>query len=163
MAGPHPVVGLAAELADGAGRSTHEAHVAVHLEDVEEILVAVVECGHLGSQTLAGGCSSVDQRPGIGGDYAVPGLFAHSGVIPCQHLVGDVVHPHQIADCQAGAGEFLTAVHRPEAVGEVVVLHRAVPLDVAVAAVVVGDEQSLVGNHLAGAARAEQHDCVLEG
>ena len=37
VARPHPVVRIAAELADGAGRRTHQAHIAEGLGDDEEV------------------------------------------------------------------------------------------------------------------------------
>ena len=43
VARPHPVVGVATELAYVAGGCTHKAHIGEHLVDVHEVLVAVVE------------------------------------------------------------------------------------------------------------------------
>ena len=41
MAGPHPIVGVAAEFADGGRRSAHETDVTEHPEHEQEILVAI--------------------------------------------------------------------------------------------------------------------------
>ena len=86
----------------------------------------------------------------------------HTGPVPLQHLVRHVFHPFEKADGQAPVGQFLIAVHRPETILEVIVLHTAVALDVAVSAVVVRQEKAFVGHEFARAAAAEQDDGILE-
>ena len=74
----------------------------------------------------------------------------------------DVVHPLHEGDAQPGHRQLLGAVHGPESVGEVVVLDAAELLYAAVAAVVVGQQQALVGHDLSGAASAELDYRVFE-
>ena len=57
---------------------------------------------------------------------------------------GHVLHVLQECHAQTLARKLLAAVHSPISVLEVVVLHAAELLDVAVAAVVVGHEKSLI-------------------
>ena len=162
MAGPHPVVSVAAELADGGRRSAHQADIAEHPEHEQEVLIAVEEGFHIGSQAFTILDCRSGELAGIGPDDGIPLGFGHAGPVPLQHLVRHVFHPFEEADGQAPVGQFLAAVHRPETVLEVIVLHAAVALDVAVAAVVVRQEQAFVGHEFAGAAAAEQDDGVLE-
>ena len=79
-----------------------------------------------------------------------------------QHTVGHILHTHQTGGGETLAGNFLLAGHCPKAVGEVVVLHGAVAGDVVIATVVVGEEKSLVGDKLTGAALVEEDDGILE-
>ena len=131
-------------------------------EDEEEILVAVVEGFHIGRQSFVGIGIIRDDLLGIGPDHGVALGFGHRRDISCQDLVRDVFHAFQEADCQSFIRELLAAVHSPEAVFQVVVLHAAVALDIAVAAVVVRQQEAFVGDELSGAAAAEQDDGILQ-
>ena len=95
-------------------------------------------------------------------DDALALLFGGVVADAAKDAVGDVLHAHQPGGGEALAGDFLLAGHGPETVGEVVVLHGAVAGDVVVAAVVVGEEEALVGDELAGAALVEEDDGILE-
>ena len=163
MAGPHPVVRIPAELADRAWRSPHQADVAIDLIDEEEVLVAVVERLHRSLQSPAAGAGLLHELRAAGPDHGVP----PRGRRPVGDLLQDdgrhILHPIQETDRQSRAGQFLLARHRPEAVFQVVVLDAAVPCDLVIAAVVVGQQQPLRGNEFARAAAAEEHDRVLEG
>ncbi len=161
VAGPHPVVRVAAELANVRGRGADEAHIGEYFIDVHEVLVAVVEGFHDGLV--------VGARDGLVGDGL--DILGHDAlaVLLCglvgdafQHLGGNVLHADQAGYGEARAGDFLAAGHGPEAVGEVIVLDGAVLHDVAVAAVVVGEQQALVADELACAASAEEDDGVFE-
>ena len=148
MAGPHPVVGVAAELAGGCRRSAHEPDVTVDLGDDQVVDVVVVETDDADLAVGVGllGCRDQVLAALAGGD-----------------LVRHVGHALQEADREARAGQLLVAGHGEVAVLEVVVLGGGERLDVAVAAVVVGHEQAAAGDDLAGAAAAELDDGVLDG
>ena len=162
MAGPHPVVGVASELADRRRRGAHQTDVTVDLIDKEEILVGIVKRLHLGLDALVGVGNLLHDGVAVGLDQRVALRLGHRRLIAAQDRVRDVVHPLQEADGQARVGQLLAAGHRPEAIFEIVVLHAAVALDLAESAVVVGKEQAVARDELARAAGAEQHDGVLE-
>ena len=79
-----------------------------------------------------------------------------------QHVVGHVVDTVDKGHGQARIGQLLRPRHRPEAIRQVVVLQRAMTLDAAVAAVVIGQHQSIRRDHLARAAAAEAHHGILQ-
>ena len=161
VAGPHPVVGVAAELADIARGSTHEAHIGEDLVDVHEILVAIVE-GLDDGLIVSTSHSLGSENSNILFDDALALLLGGLVANASQHTVGHILHTHQTGGGKALAGYLLLAGHCPEAVGEVVVLHGAVAGDVVVAAVVVGEEKSLVGDKLTSAALVKEDDGILE-
>ena len=145
MARPHPVVGIAAELADRRGRRPDQPHVVELLVDEEELLVAVI---HL-----------LDRR-------AVTSLFGGLladlfGGFARRQAVGHLFHAHQPPHPQPLVGQLFRAVARPESVGQVVVFDGRMALYGAVTAVVVGHEQSFGRDQLARAAAVEEHDGVL--
>ena len=73
-----------------------------------------------------------------------------------------ILHILKECDRKALAREFLAAVHRPVSVLEIIMLHGAELLDVAVSAVVVCHQEALRRDDLSGASSAELHDRVLE-
>ena len=162
MAGPHPVVRIAAELADRGGRRTDQAHVAENVDHEREILVAAEERTH-GDLLIrmcrlkpTGKCGNVVR------DHAGPLLTAGDIGYVAQHVgrhVGDLAdEPH----LQPRSGNLLLVGTGPETVFQVVVLHRREGLDLRIAAMVVGKDQSFGRHHLARAAGTEDHDGILE-
>ena len=161
VARPHPVVGVAAELADVRGRGSDKAHVGEDLVDIHKVLVAIVEGFYHGLvvSTLGGaGGDGLDVLGDNGLAVLLGGLVVDAG----QDLLGDVLHADEAGDAEAGAGQLLVAAHGPEAVGQVVVLDGGVADNLAVAAVVVGEQKAFVADELAGAAAAEEDDGILE-
>ena len=75
---------------------------------------------------------------------------------------GDIGHANEESDAESPRGKFFLEVHGPISIFEVVVLGGGERLDVAVSAVVVGDDKPLVGYHLSGASASEVDDGVLE-
>ena len=71
---------------------------------------------------------------------------------------------HILKECyrKTLAREFLATVHSPVSVLEVVVLHGAELLDVAVSAVVVGQQETFGRDYLTCTSASELHDRVLE-
>ncbi len=161
MAGPHPVVGVAAELADGAGRHAHQANIAVGLVHEEVELIAFEHGLEVGAQAVLLAHGGL-QLAGHLLDLLVPLVLGHAIVELGHHLGGDIIDPLQEAHAEAG-GELLLAVHGIEAVGEVVVLDAAQALHRIVPAVVVGEEEALGAHHLPAAeSAAKAHHRVLE-
>ena len=76
-------------------------------------------------------------------------------IAQAHHLAGHVEDLLQEIDGLALDRQFLTPVHRPEAVFQVVVVHRAQGVDVAVGTVVIGDHQTVLGDHAARAAESQ--------
>ena len=163
MAGPHPVVRLAAELADGRRRGSDEAYVAVFAEDKEEVLVAVVKGFNAGFQALPVLHSGLADLLGILPHKFRTGFLIHLGIIAFKHLGRHVFHPFEEPHGQAGIGQFLAPVHGPETVLQVVMFHGGMSLDIAVAAVVIGEKKAFVAHQFSGAAPAEKDDGVLQG
>ena len=161
VARPHPVVGVAAKLADVARRAAHEAHVGVGL--VEQRIVFVSKEIRLDADLVRGLFLQFgDEFLHVLVDLGLAFVLGHVGRDVEKHLAGHVAHLAEEDDAEAGARQLLSPVHGPEAVGEVVVLHRAVFLDVVVAAMVVGEQQALVADELARAAAAKEHDGVFQ-
>ena len=166
VAGPHPVVGLTAELADGCRRSAHEAHVAVGLGDDQVGDVVVVEVHELGVAVLVGLLGLVDQGLALDlhqGIHLFGRIVLGDLLLQLRESVGDVGHRLEEGDGEALGREFLGPGHGPVAVHQVVVLIGGERLDVAVAAVVVRDDEAVGGDDLAGAAAAEVDDGILQG
>ena len=171
VAGPHPVVGLAAELSGGCRRSADETDVGVSLVDneVEDVVVVealdpgrAVRVVSLGLFSEGLGCGF---HGGLGYLFLVLGLLVglEGGLIGLLQHGGDVGHALQEGDTEASGGQLFLETHRPVSVLEIVVLGGGERLDVAVSAVVVGDDESLVGDHLSGASASEMDDGVFEG
>ncbi len=168
MAGPHPVVGVCTELADGGGGSAYHADVAIGGLYEQIVSVSTVEgfqfqfaagCqgDAFGLGEAVGYCLQVFGRQIIGAVRVVVGfqLFVH--------VVRHVQYPVDVGDGESLAGKLLFARHGPETVGQVVVLHRAVLLYGAIAAVVVGQYQPFGRDDFAGATAAEVHYGILQG
>ena len=118
--------------------------------DEEEVLVAV-EHGFDGGVVVGAldgfaGDALADVAHSFG---AV--VLAHVVAEAFKHALGDIFHADEDGGGEAGVGEFLRHVVGPEAVAQVVVLDGGVLLQFAVAAVVVGGDESLVGNDFTGA------------
>ena len=146
VAGPYPVVGVAAELADRRGRRADQAYVVELLVDEQKLLVAVVHLLDRGLVALAFGLGPAD-------DFGL--RFARSDT------VGDLFHADEEAYVELLVGQFLPARHGPEAVGQVVVFDARMRLYGVVAAVVVGEQHPFGRNQFARAAAVEQHHGIL--
>ena len=162
MARPHPVVRISAEFSDGRGRCPDQADIPVDPEQEEEVLVAIEQGFDLCFKAFSAGRRFLDQPVGIDPDDGIPLRFTHRGIEALENLLRHIVHPFQETDCQSFIRKLLRAVHRPEAILQVVVFHAAVLLDVTVAAVMIRQQQSLRGNQLTRTAGTEQDDGILE-
>ena len=162
MSGPHPVVGVAAELADRLGRSSHQTHVAELLDHESEKLVALEERFDLDLHAgiLLG--EPVGQRLDVlRRDFLVLLLSGDR-----RHVADDLGrNVHDLADethAQPGRRQLLGLRHGPETVLQVVVLDGRKSLDRPEAAVVVGEQKSFGRDDLARATAAEDDDRILQ-
>ena len=162
MAGPHPVVGIATELTDRGGRSTHKTHVRKDLNHKCKVLITTEErlnrqlhIGILLFEFLHHVCAV------LAGDFVILSLSGGRGHVT-DHLgchVDNLTHETYL---QTGCGQLLLARHCPETIFEVVVLDATQRLDRAVAAVVVCEQQTLARHHFARATATEDHDCIFQ-
>ena len=162
MARPHPVVGVAAELADRIGRRTHQTDILVYLHRKGEILVAAEE-GF--DRDLHAGVLLAEAFAHLGDLFLhqFGALLAHGrrrhGTQHVGRHVGDTADETHFG---SGGGKLLGTRTRPESVFQKVVLDRRQRLDGAVAAVVVRQQQPLGRDHLARTSRAEDDDRIFE-
>ena len=105
----------------------------------------------------------INQFSRVGLDFGLTLLLRHFFAYPFQCLGCHILHPDQKRYGQPRVGQLFGAVHGPETVGQVVVFDTAVRADKVVATVVVGQEKSLVGDHLSGTSRAKKQNGILEG
>ena len=137
MAGPHPVVGVAAELTHRRGRSADQTHVLINNVNEHNELVAVEHAFHLGFVVGAFNSGFLE----LGGFFsygAVAFGFAHVVLEHAHNLRRYVLDTDKYGGCGAGVGQFLVLGVSPETVAQVVVFHGGVGLNHAIAAVVVG-------------------------
>ena len=144
MSRPHPVVGIAAELAYRRGRRTHKAHVAEDIIYEEELLVAVVHLLHVGPVPLLLGL----------GRYIL-------GILARSYAVGHILHAYKDAHRESRHGKLTLTRGGPETVRQIVVLDGRELLYRSVAAVVVREQEALPRDELARTAAAEQHHGIL--
>ena len=162
MTRPHPVVGVAAELADRRRGRTDQADIREDLDHEGEILVAPEE--GLDLDIHAGILPGKAFRNGLHlcGDQLfplpAPGDVGHGS----QHVRRHVDDPADKAHLKPRSRQLLGARHGPETVLEVVMLHGRERLDRPVAAVVVGEQQPVGRDDLPRASAAENDDGVLE-
>ncbi len=161
MAWPHPVVGIAAKFADAPGRRTHKAHVRERLRDDHIKLIPVEKWLDFSLMFGFGNLRSGFNRLNIGTDPS----SARCDIQPIssvQNLGGNILDAHDKCGGQSGIGQFLVLGFGPEAILEVIVLHRTMALNLRKSAVVVGEDEPLRRNHLCGTTATKEHDGILE-
>ena len=146
VARPHPVVGLAAELADRRGGRTDQTHVRELLDHEGEVLVPAEEVLDLNLHAGVFGRQLVGERLRVfADDFRALLLRSDIGDIAQQigRYIGDLTdETHR----QPRSRQLLGVGHGPETVPEVVVIHRRKFLNRSVAAVVVGENEPF-GRH----------------
>ena len=159
MAWPHPIVGVAAKLADSIGRSTYKAHILIIEIDAEKIRIALKKRLYLNPVKFRRILLLI-----FSGDFLDVGVNLFLAVIvdTFQYIVGNVGNLLQDAHVEVGRGYFLIKRHSPESVLEVVVRHSTVLLYALVAAMVIGENQSLIRYNLTGTIAAKHHYGILE-
>src|SRR5690606_33772547 len=156
VARPHPVVDLAAIVADAARRRVHQAHVA-DFQLAEQSVGLAAEEAVDGAAVARLGLALGDQAllRVLDGLLAVGAGEAAGGGL---HLVSDFADAVHHVDAGAGTGrQFLGAAAGDEAVVDQVALGSGVELDGAVGAVVVGRHQALGRNETGGAEAQRDH------
>ena len=153
MAGPHPVVGIAAKFSDGRRGRTHQPHIAVN--DVNQHIIFVAfKIGfddHIVFPVLRIGLF----QPADNGLYDGTALFAtHRIGKKRNNTVGNIGHSDQNRGGQVFVGQFFFFAHGPKAVFQVVVFHRAVLLYRFETAMVIGKKQALVGYYFGSAEKS---------
>ncbi len=162
MAGPHPVVGIASELADGRRRAPYQTDVAERLVYEKEILVAIVERLDRGAITVTVGGFGYDFIY-IFTSFGCGLLIGHLALNALVDLLGNIFHVFEERGGITWVGQLLITTHGPEAVGQIVMFNSTVFLYVAITAVMVGEHKPLVGNHLAGTASEVYHGIFERG
>ncbi len=161
MPRPHPVVGIAAKLSDCRGRGAHQPHILVDLHHIDKILIALEKRPYH--------CIVMSILSDLFDDLftVLPYYFAafflrHVIRNPFEGLSGHIIHIDQERDCKSGVWKFLFFRHSPEPIGEVIILERAVRLDLSVSAVMVGQHQPFGRYNAAGTSPAEQDDGIFQ-
>ena len=161
VARPHPVVCVPAELPDGRRRCEYQSHIFEHLVHKQKILIAVIQRFDSCSVMVAFG-GSLNGFGFVAVDDFGALCFVHPGLYPFQYGIGHIPHLYQKTHDQSRVGQLFRTVHGSKSVGQVVVFDGAVLLNLAVAAMVVGNQQPLVRNQFSGTAAAETDDGILE-
>ena len=159
VARPHPVVGVAAELAHAGRWRVHQAHVA-NFQLLDQVkLEAAVIAGH-GAAVPGVFFALGDQRFFIFFDAVDALLAAQLGHLGADDLGADIAHVLGHVDARTWRGrQFLGHGLGQEAVGQQVALGGRVARHAVVDAVVVGRDQSL-GRDERGRAAAQADDRV---
>ena len=161
MARPHPIVGVAAKLADVAWRAAHETDIGVDLVEQQVVFVTQeigFDADFIRSLFLDRGDDFFDVLVNLGLTFSL----RHVDSDASQHFFSHIAHLAEEDDAEAGAGQLLAAVHGPETVGEVIVFYRTVLLNVIVAAMMVGEQQAIVADDFTCASAAEEYDGILQ-
>ena len=162
MARPHPVVGIATKLTYRAGRSTHQAYIGINLIDKEEILVAVIDGLDMSHKVLVATHGLFDNLLRVLFHQSNALFFGHLRLVALQHLVGYIDHVFQEGYGKPRIRKFFGTRHSPEAILQIVVLYGAMRLDLSVAAMMVGDEQTFGRDEFAGTSTSKTHYGILE-
>ena len=155
---PHPVVRIPAELSYGRRRRPDETDVVILAIDEQIIAVSVKHGFDACHQAVAVRCGFSHKLRAVLRDKLLPVLFFHTLAVTLQDYGSHVLHPLEYPHPESRTRQFRLPVHRPETVTQIIVFHARMLLNMAVAAVVVCQQQSLRGNDFAGAAPSEEHD-----
>ena len=161
VARPDPVVGIGAEFSDAARGGTHEAHVVVSFGHKGEVLVSLEKGANhdfLVVFLLDARLNQID----VFVDGRLPLFRRHRIGHPRQRLLAHVLDAHDEAGEQSGVGFFFVAVHGPEALFEIIVFQGRMALDLPVAAVVIGQNQTLFADDFRCAEPPEMNDGIFE-
>ncbi len=77
--------------------------------------------------------------------------------------ISDIGHALKETDSKAGYRKFLTSVHCPITILEIIMLGGGKSLDRTVSAVVVCDKQAFIRDDFSGTAPTELYNCVFDG
>ena len=138
VAGPFPVISVAAKLAHAFRGSAHQADVFITLIHKQQVLVAFEHRHHFGFVAGIRNCFA---------DNAVVGFLLLLGPVGAfqsfhgfLHLFAHVFHPDEELHRQLGRSNFLLFIFCVEAVLQVIMFHRTGGSDGGIAAVMVGED-----------------------
>ena len=166
MARPHPIVGIGPELADRRGRRPDQTDIRIDLLGEHIILVPIIkgldlDChsGMFLELTFATGPFHGQLiQVGRGGKQRLVLLLFER----LHHVIGHVLYLLNESDSQSRIGQLLLTAHGPEAIRQVVVLHRAMPLDIAITAMVIGQHQTIGRDDLTRTTTAKTNHSVFQ-
>ena len=168
VTGPLPVVGVVTELAYALGWGAHEAYVVEDFIADEEELVVVEEAGHANLDVSIGLTFGflLGHRLHVG--HIVFDLFGAFGwgqsvVYAYHNAVGHINQRLEETNLKPRHWQVLFEGTGPVAIVQIVVLHGRELLYGGVAAVVVGKNETLVGDNLACASSAKDYYGVFDG
>ena len=150
MARPHPVVRISAEFPHRRRRRPYEPHIAVGFCGDQVKAVAEIKRHHFSIET-----------------GAIRGLrnqvrFCRLGIFSIAHKLCDVLDAVNESGDQVRIHQLLRARHRPKAIRQVIIFNRTVVGNLAITAVVIGQQQALPADHLRRAASIEMHNGILQ-
>ena len=156
---PLPVVYIPSEGGDAQRRSGDETYVGIYFVEAEVIFAAGPHRLERSLQAVAGiALLHYGRELAHSRRLSFPGQLTAQGL----HLLRDVNHLAQKEGVFPRYRHLLFAKHCPEAFFKVIVLVAAKGVDVREGAVVVGDEQSLIGYDAARAGEVQGHHGVAE-
>ena len=169
LARPHPVVRVAAELAQRLGHGEHQTDVVILAVDGHIIGIVAIEALRRAHHARIGLLIVALHSREDGVDMAGIHLgrrFRRTGAIEAvkrtHHTAGAFLHAHQEAHEKALHGPLFGMVARHESVLQDVVLRSGERLDGTVAAMMVGEDQAVGAHHHARAEAAKAHHGILE-
>ena len=150
VARPYPVVGVSAEFPHRRRRRSYEPDIAVSFCGDQVKAVAKIKRHHLSVEAGA--------IRGLGNQVR----FCRLGIFRIAHKLRDVLDAVNKGGDQVRVGQLFRARHRPKAIRQVVVFHRAVVRDLAIPAVMIGQQQALPADHLCGASAIKMNDGIFQ-
>ena len=161
--GPAPVVLFTAEGADLHGRRTDEAHVLIGFVIEKQVFLAFPHRGALDFEGRVFAVFSCEDAVDLAGSENAEAVGFFERVADGQGFVRHVGYLAQEGYGLAFEWQFILLFKGPETLFEVVFRGGAQRVDVAVGHVVVGDDESLVGNYAARThAAVDGHDGVAQ-
>ena len=164
LAGPHPVVGVAAELTHRLGNGKDQAQIVELLVNGGKIAVAFVERVYLHMERLVYLLYRVVQEVLQRVNEFAPVIIGYVPLLGFgPKAVGDVLLRTHERDEHVLVGQFFLVALGDKAVQHIVVFHGGMAADGLETAVVVGENQSVGTDHHARAIAREVHYAVLNG
>ena len=168
MSRPHPVIGIRTEFTDRRGRCTHHTDVTVSGFNKQVVAVTTIESFQF---KLASRCqgNALFGREALGYFLQVFGwqIVCTVWVRIYLQLFVDVVCYIQdfinVSNGKSFTGKLFFAVHCPESICQIVMLHCTVLLDRTIATMMVSQYQSFGRDHFTCATATEVNHCIFQG
>ena len=153
MARPGPIVLIPSEVAYALRRSGDEPEVGIDLVNGHIVLFSGPHAAQDALQSRGLVVPFLHHRADLPHSARLAGGAEFLGK-PLDFLC-DIEHPFQEEDLLSFNRDLLLACHRPEPVLQIVVLRGTELRDVRIRAVMVGDDQALVGDHASGTVESD--------